>query len=173
MPKDDQGVLGRANGPVNRTVLLPGDPGEKRKPFVGVFCGVRDGNAEGAVADVPVVEMLGEGRPVPWAERGQTKLPIWPLDGGQISREIFQAIWKVRGLLYSLLLSGIVAAVVALHCLMAASGRVLIPYLEILGGTFNALFFALFAVNSFQLWAAENEQLNASPGYEDDQLPWE
>ncbi len=100
-------------------------------------------------------------------------LPIWPLDGGQITREVLVTIWKLRGVVYSLLLSGIVAAVLAAHCLMAANGRVLIPYLPIGGSIYLGLLFAMLALSSFQLWAAENQQLKKSSRYDDDKLPWE
>ena len=54
----DQGVVAGANGKMNRTALLLGDLGDQGEPFVGSGVGVREGNAEGAVVDVPVVEML-------------------------------------------------------------------------------------------------------------------
>ena len=66
----DQGVVGAANGKLNRTALLLGDPGDQGEPFVGSGVGVRKGDAEGAVVDVPVVEMPDEGRLVRRAEFG-------------------------------------------------------------------------------------------------------
>jgi len=99
-------------------------------------------------------------------------LPIWPLDGGQITGQVFQAIWKVRGLVYALLLSAIIASVLAVHCLMGVRSP-LSPYLPIGGGMYLGLLFAMLAVGSFQLWAAENQRVNSSSRYEDERLPWE
>src|SRR5215468_9636564 len=72
----DQGVVGAAKGKLNRTALLLGDPGDQGEPFVGLGVGVREGDAEGAVVDVPVVEMLDEGRLVRRAELGEMHLIV-------------------------------------------------------------------------------------------------
>ena len=66
----DQGVVGAANGKLNRTALLLGDLGDQGEPFVGSGVGVRKGDAEGAVVDVRVVEMLDQGRLVRGAKLG-------------------------------------------------------------------------------------------------------
>jgi Zn-dependent protease len=107
-----------------------------------------------------------------WAWPLLNLLPIWPLDGGQITREVFEAIWKTRGLLYSLMLSGGLAVLLALHSFMVTQGRPLIPYLPF-GGMWSAILFAMLAIGSFQMWAAENQRLNRSSRYDDDRLPWE
>ncbi len=98
-------------------------------------------------------------------------LPIWPLDGGQITREIFDGVWKGRGMAYSLLLSGIVSAVLAVHCLLALNHRGFIPFLP--GGYWGLILFGMLAAQSFQLWAAENQRVGRSSRYDDDRLPWE
>src|SRR5215468_5485267 len=72
----DQGVVGSANRKLNRTALLLGDPGDQGEPFVGSGVGVRKGDAEGAVVEVPVVEMLDEGRLVRRAELGEMHLIV-------------------------------------------------------------------------------------------------
>jgi len=86
-------------------------------------------------------------------------LPIWPLDGGQIAREICQALMPERGTAFSLGISMVVSGVLAVHMLMASQGRPLlpIPYLEF-GDMFLAFFFALFCVSSFMALQAENER---------------
>jgi len=99
-------------------------------------------------------------------------LPIWPLDGGQITREVCEGIWGVRGFAYALLISGILAGVLAVHCLMAANGKPLIPYLDFLGTIWNAVLFAMLAVGSFQMWGQVNNQARHRPKT-DDRLPWE
>jgi stage IV sporulation protein FB len=96
-------------------------------------------------------------------------LPIWPLDGGQIVREICEAIWRDRGRMISLSLSVGTAGVLALHLLLGALGIRLLP-LPPFGGLYTAIFFALMAVNGFQLLQVE---LNQHRPRDDERLPWE
>ncbi len=84
-------------------------------------------------------------------------LPIWPLDGGQIAREICQALMPQRGTLFSLGLSMVVSGILALHILMASQGRPLLPYIPGFG-MLTALFFAMFCVNSYLALQIENER---------------
>jgi stage IV sporulation protein FB len=77
-------------------------------------------------------------------------LPIWPLDGGQISRDLCKMASPDRGLRISLGISLVCAGLLALHCFMAAEGRPLLPFLTF-GSRWSALFFAIFAVQSFLL----------------------
>ncbi len=77
-------------------------------------------------------------------------LPIWPLDGGMISRELFQWTLPESGTAISLIVSLIVAGALAVYSLIGASGHPLIPLLP--GDFYMALFFGLFAVNNFQEW---------------------
>src|SRR5262249_18434839 len=75
-------------------------------------------------------------------------LPIWPLDGGQISRELFEAFNPRNGLRAALILSTVLAGVVAANSLIKhVNGRPLIPYF-FAGGLFAALFFGMLAVGS-------------------------
>jgi Zn-dependent protease len=75
-------------------------------------------------------------------------LPIWPLDGGQISNDVLDACWPGRGLRAALWLSVGVAGVLAVHCLMAYNGHPFLPFLE-KGDLFAALFFGYLACNSY------------------------
>ncbi len=82
-------------------------------------------------------------------------LPIWPLDGGQISREVFGRVMGERGVRVALGLSLVVAALLAINALCAMPrvlGKPLIPWVGVLfaGGLFMVVFFALFAVQSWQ-----------------------
>jgi stage IV sporulation protein FB len=78
-------------------------------------------------------------------------LPIWPLDGGQISREVFDGLWpRGRGVEVSLTISLIVAGLVTLQCITARFGRPLLPFLPSFGG-FGMVMFGLLAFESFQL----------------------
>jgi Zn-dependent protease len=100
-------------------------------------------------------------------------LPIWPLDGGQITRETCQGLIPARGTAFSLGISMVVSGFLAAHELMASKGRPLIQlpiseysssFLRLLkamleyGDMFMALFFALFCVSSFLALQAENQR---------------
>lgn len=85
-------------------------------------------------------------------------LPIWPLDGGQITREVLQAIMPARGTAFSLGISMVVSGLLAVHMLMDSKGRPLIPFLRGYGSMWMAIFFALFCVSSFLALQAENER---------------
>jgi Zn-dependent protease len=107
-------------------------------------------------------------------------LPIWPLDGGQITREVCQGTMRFRGLAISLGISMVVSGLLAVHEFMATQGRPLfrLPFLEsgalditLFNGTmflhlplfgsgsiFMAIFFAMFCISSFQALRAENER---------------
>jgi Zn-dependent protease len=84
-------------------------------------------------------------------------LPIWPLDGGQISREVFTAIMPARGVAVSLGISMVVSGLFAAHMLMASRGRPLLPRVPE-GGMFMAFFFAMFCLSSFLALQAENQR---------------
>src|SRR5262249_24538182 len=80
--------------------------------------------------------------------------PIWPLDGGQISRDFLDWLLPRNGAPIAFGISLALAGVLAIHCLLASSGTLLIPFLPI-GGTYNAIFFALLAVGSYQAMQME------------------
>jgi stage IV sporulation protein FB len=77
-------------------------------------------------------------------------LPIWPLDGGHISRDFLSMLNSEKGATIATGISFVVAGVLAIHCLLAMNDRPLIPFLPI-GSLFSAILFALLAVQSFQL----------------------
>jgi Zn-dependent protease len=76
-------------------------------------------------------------------------LPVWPLDGGQISRDICEGVSPDRGMRVSLIMSIAVATLLAIHCLLAEKGIRLLPLA--FGSTYSAIFFGLLALQSFQL----------------------
>ncbi len=84
-------------------------------------------------------------------------LPIWPLDGGQIMRELCQAVMPARGVAFSLGISMVVSGLLAVHILMASRNRPLIPYVPAFS-MFTGLFFAMFCVSSFMALQAENQR---------------
>jgi Zn-dependent protease len=89
-------------------------------------------------------------------------LPIWPLDGGMISREVCTGLSRENGLRISLGISLVVAALLAINSLVAMKREEpLIPVIGWLfaGGIFMAVMFGLFAFQSLQmLQAAEAER---------------
>jgi Zn-dependent protease len=95
-------------------------------------------------------------------------LPIWPLDGGMVTRELCVAASPRKGVEISLLISIVVSGVLALHCLMAESGQPLLPFIWWVGGTFLGIWFALDCVQSVLLYQQERSRYRS-----DDDLPWE
>jgi stage IV sporulation protein FB len=90
-------------------------------------------------------------------------LPIWPLDGGQISREVFGRVMGDRGVRVALGLSLVVAALLAINALCALPsvlGKPLIPVIGFLfaGGLFMIIFFGLFALQSWHALQALEAQ---------------
>lgn len=92
-------------------------------------------------------------------------LPIWPLDGGKISREVLDGLMPGMGLRASLGISLLVAGVLAVGFLAAANGHPLLPYVTH-GDYFLVFFFGLFAFNNFQ----ELQLLDRGPRGRD---PWD
>jgi stage IV sporulation protein FB len=76
-------------------------------------------------------------------------LPVWPLDGGQISKELCETLSPNRGSTNALGLSMVVAGLLAVHCFLVVIGKQLVPVS--MGNTYTAILFAILAVQSFQL----------------------
>jgi stage IV sporulation protein FB len=86
-------------------------------------------------------------------------LPIWPLDGGKISRELCQEFMS-NGVKVSLIISLITAALFSINSVVGyLKGQSLIPYLPT-GSVFSAIFFGIFAFTSWQML----QQLQAGGG---------
>ena len=78
-------------------------------------------------------------------------LPIWPLDGGMISREILDgAMPGGQGARTALGISLVVAGLLTVHCIASANGARFLPFLPSMG-IFGALLFGSLAVESWQL----------------------
>ncbi len=96
-------------------------------------------------------------------------LPIWPLDGGQISRELFDYFMPGRGIRIALGISMVVAGALAAHALMVINGaKPLSEYLPA-GGWFTVLMFGMLAFSNYQ----ELNQLSASNPWGSDGAPWD
>jgi Zn-dependent protease len=94
-------------------------------------------------------------------------LPIYPLDGGRVTREACEVVAPGRGAIFAMGVSTLVCAGIALYILLSAAHKV--PRLPYLGDNmFNALLFAWLAVNSYQAMQFEQARQRW-----DDRLPWE
>jgi Zn-dependent protease len=91
-------------------------------------------------------------------------LPIWPLDGGRISREFCTFFSPDRGVRASLLLSAAVSGFLAITAVTAYRHHPLFPFAENLGDLYLGLFFALFAVGSI---TALNQEATIRREWED------
>jgi Zn-dependent protease len=96
-------------------------------------------------------------------------LPIWPLDGGQICRDLATWFSRHNGVRISLVISLLLAGLIAVHALMAARGTPLIPFLWMVGGNFVALMFGVFALQSYMLLQEQSQK----PWREEYPSPWE
>jgi Zn-dependent protease len=90
-------------------------------------------------------------------------VPIWPLDGGKVSREICTWLTPRNGLRVSLGISLVLSGLLAVQALTAYYDHPLVPFLWFVYGTFTALFFAMLAIQNFQLL----QQLDNRPWRED------
>ena len=94
-------------------------------------------------------------------------LPIFPLDGGQVCRELCTAASPQKGMESSLYISIGVAGILALHCFMDEQDRPLIPFLRGYGDMFMAIWFAVFCILNIQMLQAHRNP------WRDDRPPWE
>jgi stage IV sporulation protein FB len=99
-------------------------------------------------------------------------IPVFPLDGGQISRDVCTLFSRRDGFRFSLGLSFLLAGVIAIYSLIVMSrtrgepGELWYPDFDPM---FMAIMFALLALQSFQMMkAVEREQRR----WENDQDPW-
>jgi Zn-dependent protease len=95
-------------------------------------------------------------------------LPIWPLDGGQISREVFDFFSPGRGIRTALGISMVVAGIIAANAIISENrGEPLIPYLPV--GWYSGILFGMLAFSSFQTM----QQIGAANPWGQDGAPWE
>jgi stage IV sporulation protein FB len=85
-------------------------------------------------------------------------VPIWPLDGGQISREVFTYFSRDNGIRLSLHLSMGISALLAIHAFLAHAKGGGIPYLPV--GIYSGVFFVMFFMTGLQALQMENARDN-------------
>ncbi len=88
-------------------------------------------------------------------------LPIWPLDGGMVSRELCEAGSPRDGTRISLIISIAAAVFLVINSVLARNGKPIVPYIVM--GNYGMLLFAMLAFESFQLL----QQLGSRSDYGD------
>jgi Zn-dependent protease len=86
-------------------------------------------------------------------------MPVYPLDGGQVSRDVFD--WLIPGGQGIRVALGVSLGVAILLAAFFAL---------VMNQMYSAVFFGLMAFSSFQLMQATPVR---SQGYSDDRVPWE
>jgi Zn-dependent protease len=99
-------------------------------------------------------------------------LPVWPLDGGRITRELCEAGSPRSGTEIFFLISAGFSGVLALHCLLGQTPGGGLPFLRdwFQGSLFSGIFFAMFCLQSIQLYQLERSRRRP---WNDDRMPWE
>lgn len=93
-------------------------------------------------------------------------LPIWPLDGGMVTREICEWIMPREGTRVSLGISMIAAGFVAINTMLFLNKQPHIPWIHGYG-MYTVLFFAMMVFESYQLLKLYRNS------WDDDRQPWE
>lgn len=90
-------------------------------------------------------------------------LPVWPLDGGRVARELCEAVSPRNGARIALGISIIVAGLIAANSLAADNGHGFLPEWVPTGGLYTAILFGLLAFSNYQ-----ELQFRAAHAREDD-----
>src|SRR5262249_39526220 len=102
-------------------------------------------------------------------------LPIWPLDGGQITREVFEAASPGNGTLRALWVSLVLAAVISVNAFISDPEQGRRGFLPegVPSGWGVGLLFASLAFGAWQ--GIQIEQSRRARYYEesDERMPWE
>lgn len=88
-------------------------------------------------------------------------LPIWPLDGGQVTRETLRRFDPIRGVRIALWISVVLAGALAVNALSAMYDGPTIPWLYA-GGPMALILFGLLAIGSFMELRQERAAWNES-----------
>jgi len=90
-------------------------------------------------------------------------LPIWPLDGGRVSRELCEWLDPARGTRTAYGISMVVAGLLAVNAALITMKRPIpalehVPFLKDLHGWYIVLLFGLFAFDSYQRFQQESSR---------------
>jgi Zn-dependent protease len=104
-------------------------------------------------------------------------LPVFPLDGGQVSRELCMMKWGTRGTRLSLKISFAVAILIVAYCLLCeidtgqfgANVTAQFPSWVPLGSVYIGLLFGFLAYESYRLL----QRIEWTDTHWDDKVPWE
>ena len=98
-------------------------------------------------------------------------LPVWPLDGGQISGLLFSAVRPRDGMRMSLQLSVVVGVAIALISLAQHFDRPMLPFYVPALGIWTAILFGMLAFSSYQML----QQIPRDPWHEEryERTSWE
>lgn len=147
---------GRYGRPHNQIVISAAGPAAQLLLAAVILVGLQLGNFRSIAFHTWPLDLFippPEGRPLPSATLDVmlfflvmpsiywalfNLLPIYPLDGGHISRELFTMVNGPSGFRHSLIVSIVTCAVVAM-------------YFYSTGSVFNAMFLISFAVSNYQL----------------------
>ena len=88
-------------------------------------------------------------------------LPVWPLDGGQVCREVCSIFSSRDGQRVSLMVSVGVAGLLAVNGFMGANGRGFLPYVP--AGRYTGFLFAMLAFKSWMLLQRSNSPWRYKP----------
>lgn len=87
-------------------------------------------------------------------------LPIWPLDGGQITRDFCTIIAPRRGASVAYGISLVLCGLLVANSIMGMNGQPLLPWWVPVGGWWFALMFGYLAVGSFMALQEEQSRRN-------------
>jgi Zn-dependent protease len=103
-------------------------------------------------------------------------LPVWPLDGGHVSRDIITWFSPRNGVRISLILSIVVACLVSLNAILEHFGKWHVPYVPA-GGWYVGILFAVLAINNGLQLQFESQRARARSRFgdsdDDERMPWE
>jgi stage IV sporulation protein FB len=121
----------------------------------------------------PAKEVLGDMMEINLLWPLLNLLPIWPLDGGQMAREVFVAASPRNGSYVTLVVSAGIAGLAAFHCAFPHVLGAHVPLLDWPRPEFYmAMFFALFCGQSIMGLMAENARRQRQYN-EEEEFPWE
>jgi stage IV sporulation protein FB len=84
-------------------------------------------------------------------------LPINPLDGGQVARELCQSVWGRKGVQFALMVSIVACAAIALNAALVLNHqKPFIPYMPT--SSYTIILFAMLGFENFQLLQIERSR---------------